>query len=183
MDNAGVMAIMKALKTHCPPFKDYDGKFLRSCVQKDFQIYIFTFKTTATFTECHTNKKYHALVPGPPSPTIGIPPFLRLPFHPQELLPTFAADQCSFEAFTQSDDRVQLDITDLSLNSLNENFRKEFLATFLRQHYPHISTENEYVIESNYTRFRGRIDLLMIVNEQAVSVHLLREEEGEEEGK
>ena len=31
VDNAGVRAIMKALKTHCPPFKDYDGKFLRSC--------------------------------------------------------------------------------------------------------------------------------------------------------
>ena len=53
---------MKALKTHCPPFKDYDGKFLRSCVQKDLQIYIFTFKTTATFTDCHTNKKYHAQI-------------------------------------------------------------------------------------------------------------------------
>ena len=68
VDNAGVRAIMKALKTHCPPFKDYDGKFLRSCdgkflcscVQKDLQICIFTFKTMATFTECHTNKKYHA---------------------------------------------------------------------------------------------------------------------------
>ena len=85
VDNAGVRVfIMKALKTHCPPFKDYDGKFLRSCVQKDLQIYIFTFKTTATFTECHTNKKYHALVPGSPSPTIVVPPFLRLPFHPWE---------------------------------------------------------------------------------------------------
>ena len=98
-------------------------------------------------------------------------------------MPTFTPDQCSFKAFTQSDDRVQLDITSLSLDQLHESFRKEFLATFLRQHYPHISTEKEYVIESNYTRFRGRIDLLMIVNEQAVSVHLPREEEEEEEGK
>ena len=28
VDNAGVRAIMKALKTHCPPFKDYDGEVL-----------------------------------------------------------------------------------------------------------------------------------------------------------
>ena len=95
VDNAGVRAIMKALKTHCPPFKDYDGKFLRSCVQKDLQIYIFTFKTTATFTKCHTNKKYHALVPVPPSLTICVLTSLKLPFNPTEFLPTLASDECS----------------------------------------------------------------------------------------
>lgn len=53
VDNAVVRAIMKALKTHCPSFKDYDGKFLHSCVQKGLQIYIFTFKTTANFKVSH----------------------------------------------------------------------------------------------------------------------------------
>ena len=150
VDDGGKEAITKALKVHCPPFDDHEGKVLLTFQGKGLQIFVFVFNKTITFTEAHTKREYYDLVPGPPNPTIGVPPDLCLPFNPLYFLPTFAADKCSFKAFevfTQTDDRIQpAYFNDLSLEPLDESHRKDFFVNFLCVHYPHILTEKEYRI-------------------------------------
>ena len=175
VDDGAEEDITKALKAYCPPFDGPKGKFVLIFEGEGLQIFVFVFDETITFTEAHTKSGYYNLLPQPPNLTIGVPPDLCLPFNPLRFLPTFAADMCSFNAFktfTETGSNIQTAcFNTLPLEPLDENHRKKFFVGFLREHYPHILTEKEYRIESNYTRFRGRIDLIMVANDQVVSVH------------
>ena len=41
VDDGGKEAITKALKVHCPPFNDHEGKFLLTFQEEGLQIYVF----------------------------------------------------------------------------------------------------------------------------------------------
>ena len=141
LDTAATNAIIKVVSAH-RPLLDNHGKFFLASSQKTMSIYVYSFETTITFSECHTDKKYHKLVPEPLYPTNFVSRLLTVPFDPFQLAPTFAADQCSFLTLSNfgsvQTPQMQQEICKARIIPMKEDERKKSFVAFLTNYYPSI---------------------------------------------
>ena len=139
LDTAATNAIIEVVSAHRPLF-DSHGKFFLVSSRKMMSIYVYSFRTTISFLVCHTNKKYHGLVPEPLYPTNFVSHLLMVPFDPLQLAPTFAADECSFLILSNFGSvqtaQMQQEICAARIIPMKEDGRKNIFVAFLKKHYP-----------------------------------------------
>ena len=105
----------------------------------------------------------------------------NMPFEPFHFAPIFAADECSFWALSNVVCWQQADIDNIcnaDFTPLNESRRKGFFVHLLQAYYPSIAVSEEHRIDTGYTRYKGRIDLVMFFINSPVTILIDTGEEG-----
>ena len=68
---------------------------------------------------------------------------------------------CSYSALIGRMRFQESDICNTNIVPLAESSRKSFLVRVLSDHYPHLDLSVKHVIKTGYTRYRGRIDIVL----------------------
>ena len=179
VDLPAAAAISKALSAHVDLFSDYSGVFELVSIHHISPVYVYKFNTTVSFTDSHTKAKYHKLVPNPLYPEIYVPTVLEIPFRALDFAPVFASDERSYIALRNIGRRFEeSEISHANIMPLGEDSRRSHFSDFVGNHYPQLDLNTEHVIKTGYTRYKGRIDLVLFCSNNPVPV-ILGEGEGE----